>query len=214
LQVYGGYGYSKEFPAERAYRDARITRIYEGTNEINRLIIPTRLLKNAVIGYLFTCENAQRALGFTAVPSGPVLFSPERDLLARSKRLVAFALGRARAVYGDALMGEQEVLGHIADITIEVYSLESALLRTEKLVSTRGESASVTPIDITRVYASDAAHRMEHFAKQVVAALAVEGTGGDLFDGVRRLTRHSTFNTVAARRRIADAVIKAGRYYL
>lgn len=214
LQVYGGYGYSKDFPAERAYRDARITRIYEGTNEINRLIIPTRLLKNAVIGYLFTCENAQRALDFTAAPSGPVLFSPERDLLARSKRLVAFALGRARAVYGDALTSEQEVLGHIADITIEVYALESALLRTEKLVTTRGESASVTPIDITRVYANDAAHRMEHFAKQVVAALAVEGTGGDLFDLVRRLTGHTTFNTVAARRRIADAVIKAGRYYL
>jgi len=129
LQVYGGYGYSKEFPAERAYRDARITRIYEGTNEINRLIIPTRLLKNLAMAQLFTCDSAQRTLDYTTAPSAPdeTLFAAERNLLARAKRLVTFTLGRAKAVYGDALMSEQEVLGHIADITIEVYALESAL---------------------------------------------------------------------------------------
>ncbi|MGI9068238.1 MAG: acyl-CoA dehydrogenase family protein [Pyrinomonadaceae bacterium] len=216
LQVYGGYGYSKEFPAERAYRDARITRIYEGTNEINRLIIPTRLLKNSALGHLFTSENAPRALGYpnATLPSVETLFSAERDLLTRAKRLVIFTLGRAKAVYGDALAGEQEVLGHIADMTIEVYALESALLRTEKLATARSEPDSPTRSDITRVYASDAADRIEHSARQVVAALPVEAAGGDLFDGVRQLTRHTTFNTIAARRRIADVVIKAGRYHL
>jgi alkylation response protein AidB-like acyl-CoA dehydrogenase len=216
LQVYGGYGYSKEFPAERAYRDARITRIYEGTNEINRLIIPTRLLKNSAMAHLFTCENAQRALDYATAPLAPVetLFSAERDLLARAKRLVTFTLGRAKAVYGDALVSEQEVLGHIADITIEVYALESALLRTEKLVTARSEPDSATPIDITRVYASDAADRMEHSARQVMAALADAGDVGSLLDEVQQLTRHTTCNTVAARRRIADSVVKAGRYYL
>ena len=216
LQVYGGYGYSKEFPAERAYRDARITRIYEGTNEINRLIIPTRLLKSSAIGHLFNDDNVERALDDTTAPLTPVetFFSAERDLLARAKRLVTFALGRARAVYGDALVSEQEVLGHIADIAIEVYALESALLRTEKLVTSHHGPDSATPIDITCVYASDAADRMEHSAKQVVAALAVDAARTDLLDGVRRLTYHTTFNTVAARRRIADAVIKAGRYHL
>jgi alkylation response protein AidB-like acyl-CoA dehydrogenase len=216
LQVYGGYGYSKEFPAERAYRDARITRIYEGTNEINRLIIPTRLLKNSAIAHLFTCENAPRALDYTSAPLAPVetLFSAERDLLARAKRLVTFTLGRAKAVYGDALVSEQEVLGHIADITIEVYALESALLRTEKLVAARRGPDSATPIDITRVYASDAADRMEHSARQVMAALADAGDVGSLLDEVQQLTRHPTCNTVAARRRIADSVIKAGRYHL
>jgi alkylation response protein AidB-like acyl-CoA dehydrogenase len=215
LQVYGGYGYSKEFPAERAYRDARITRIYEGTNEINRLIIPTRLLKNSAMAHLFTCENAQRALDYTTAPLAPVetLFSAERDLLARAKRLVTFTLGRAKAVYGDALVSEQEVLGHIADITIEVYALESALLRTEKLVTARSEPDSATPIDITRVYASDAADRMEHSAKQVMATLADAGELLPL-DDVRQLTRHKTLNTIVARRRITDSVIKAGRYYL
>jgi alkylation response protein AidB-like acyl-CoA dehydrogenase len=219
LQVYGGYGYSKEFPAERAYRDARITRIYEGTNEINRLIIPTRLLKNPATARLFDGGAARRALdhddGDSAEPSAKPL-SAERDLLARAKRLVVFTLGHAKETHGDALAGEQEVLGHVADIVAEVYALESALLRTEKMVAARGEAASATPVDITRVYASDAADRMEHSAKQVAAALADgDGAASDsLLEGVRRLTRHATFNTVAARRRIADSVVRAGRYHL
>jgi len=216
LQVYGGYGYSQEFPAERAYRDARITRIYEGTNEINRLIIPTRLLRNAAMSHLWTAESVESALDYPVSPtvSGETLFSAERDLVARAKRLVAFTLGRAQSVYGDALASEQEVLSHIADIIIEVYALESALLRTEKLVAARGEHDCATPVDITRVHASDAADRMEHSARQVVAALADNVEAGSLFAGVRRLASHATFNTVAARRRIADSVIKAGRYYL
>jgi alkylation response protein AidB-like acyl-CoA dehydrogenase len=216
LQVYGGYGYSQEFPAERAYRDARITRIYEGTNEINRLIIPTRLLRNAAMSHLWTTDNVQRALDSPVSPavSGERPFSAERDLLARAKLLVAFTLGRARGVYGDGLTTEQEVLAHIADIIIEVYALESALLRTEKLLAARNEHDCVTPVDITRVYASDAADRMEHSARQVVAALSDGDEAESLFAGVRRLAAHTTFNTVAARRRIADSVIKAGRYYL
>lgn len=216
VQVYGGYGYSKEFPAERAYRDARITRIYEGTNEINRLIIPTRLLKNAATKHLFTRESAERALDDTADSLTPVetLLSAERDLLSRARRLAIFTLGRARAVYGDALASEQEVLGHVADIMTEVYALESALLRTEKLVAARGEANGATPLDMTRVYASDAADRMEHSAKQIVAALSEDAEAASLLDRVRALIRHPTFNAVAARRRIADSIIKAGRYYL
>ena len=217
LQVYGGYGYSKEFPAERAYRDARITRIYEGTNEINRLIIPTRLLKNAATAHLFKEEDAQSAPDHTAVApqtSIETLFSAERDLLARAKRLVAFSLSLAVAAYGDALASEQEILGHIADIIIEVYALESALLRTLKQLAARPAPDCAMPIDITRLYASDAGDRMEHSAKQVIAALEnVEDASAPL-DSVRRLTRHTTFNTVAARRRIADSIIKAGRYHL
>jgi alkylation response protein AidB-like acyl-CoA dehydrogenase len=216
LQVYGGYGYSKEFPAERAYRDARITRIYEGTNEINRLIIPTRLLKHAATAHLFTGESAQRALHDTNDSSTPVetLFHVERELLARAKRLVIFTLGQAKEVYGDAIAREQEVLGHVADIVTEVYALESAILRTEKLVAARTEANCATPVDITRVYASDAADRMEHSARQIVAALADEPEAANLLSSVRRLTRHATFNTVAARRRIAASIIEAGRYYL
>ncbi|HEX8774083.1 MAG TPA: acyl-CoA dehydrogenase family protein [Pyrinomonadaceae bacterium] len=217
LQVYGGYGYSKEFPAERAYRDARITRIYEGTNEINRLIVPTRLLKHEATAHLFTGESAERALNDASRSATPVetLFYAERGLLERAKRLVIFTLGRARELYGDALAREQEVLGHIADIVIEVYAFESALLRTEKLVAARGAANCATPVDITRVYCSDAADRMHHSARQVAAALAADDSAAaQLLEGVRRLTSHKTFNTVAARRRIAASIIEAGRYYL
>ena len=214
LQTYGGYGYSKEYPAERAYRDARITRIYEGTNEINRLIIPTRLLKHERAPDLFDAAAARRALAETdaqtRAPSSTPL-SSERDLLTRAKLLVRVTLGLAKETYGDALAEEQEVLGHVADLTAETYALESALLRTEKMVAARGEAA--VQLDIARVYASDAADRMEHAGKQVAAALAEGRDPAPLLEGVRRLTRHTPPNTVAARRRIADAVIRAGRYH-
>jgi butyryl-CoA dehydrogenase len=168
------------------------------------------------MSHLWAAENVQSTLDYPVTPTKSVetVFSAERELLARTKRLVALTLGRAQGMYGDALGSEQEVLGHIADIIIEVYAFESALLRTEKLIATRGEDDCATPVDITRVYASDAADRMEHSARQVVAALAEGGEAGSLFAAVRRLTSHVTFNTVAARRRIADSVIRAGRYYL
>jgi alkylation response protein AidB-like acyl-CoA dehydrogenase len=216
LQVYGGYGYSKEFPAERAYRDARITRIYEGTNEINRLIIPTRLLKNERLSHLFSNESPPRKP--TSEGGSPLvdrtLFSAERDLLTRSKQLLTNTLRRSRKVYGDMLVNEQEVLGHIADIVIDVYVLESAILRTEKLITARGQQASAVAVDITRVYTSDAADRMEHSAKQIMAALSESNDSSSLSEEVQQLTRHTTFNTIAARRRIADSVINAGRYHL
>ena len=217
LQTYGGYGYSKEYPAERAYRDARITRIYEGTNEINRLIIPTRLLKHEATRHLFDGNTARRALAEgdaqTATPSSSTL-AAERDLLSRAKRLVVFTLGLAKETYGDGLSEEQEVLGHVADITSETYALESTLLRTEKLIAARGEAAAAVQLDITRVYASDASDRMEHSARQIIAARSDGDNSAQLLEGVRRLTRHTPPNTVAARRRIADAVIRAGRYHL
>jgi alkylation response protein AidB-like acyl-CoA dehydrogenase len=217
LQTYGGYGYSKEYPAERAYRDARITRIYEGTNEINRLVIPTRLLKHEAARHLFEKGGARRALEAAGVPTATLSPAPlpaERDLLARAKRLVVSTLGLAKETYGDGLAEEQEVLGHVADITAETYALESALLRTEKIVAARGEAAAAAQLDIARVYASDAADRLEHSAKQVAAALSDGGDPAELLESVRRLTRHTPPNTVAARRRIADAVLRAGRYHL
>jgi alkylation response protein AidB-like acyl-CoA dehydrogenase len=217
LQTYGGYGYSKEYPAERAYRDARITRIYEGTNEINRLVIPTRLLKNESTRRLFDGDSARSAPeegdARTARPSSSPL-AAERHLLARAKRLVVLTLGLAKEAYGDALAEEQEVLGHVADVTAEVYALESALLRTEKLFASKGEAAAAVPLDVARVHAADAADRMRHSARQVVAALADGGDPRELLEGVRRLTSHTPPNTVAARRRIADAVVRAGRYHL
>jgi alkylation response protein AidB-like acyl-CoA dehydrogenase len=214
LQVYGGYGYSKEFPGERAYRDARITRIYEGTNEINRLIIPTRLLKNPATAELFTAERVRAALSDLPAPNSS-LGVPElvaaRQLLTSGKRLVIFTLGTARAVYGKGLPEEQEVLAHIADIVIDTYALESAILRTEKLLSTRREGDCQTTIDITNVFATDAADRLASHGRQVAAAMLSDAAADS---GALPPIPHLPFNAVAARRRIAASIINAGRYHL
>lgn len=210
LQIYGGYGYSKEYPAERAYRDARITRLYEGTNEINRLIIPTRLLKNSTTAHLFNGENAQNSPEKNQTISGTRTFSAERDFVSRAKQLFIFLLNHAKSIYANELSGEQEILGHIADIAIEIYAIESAILRTEKLSNKNTETKALIAADITSSYASDASDRISHSAKQVAAAIAVSG---DISEQVRELTEFKTFNTVAARRRIAGSIIEAGRYY-
>jgi alkylation response protein AidB-like acyl-CoA dehydrogenase len=204
VQVFGGNGYSREFPVERAYRDARITRIYEGTNEINRLIIPTRLLKQSA--GIFTASSRSSS----AQADGPL--ASERDLLACGKRLVVAALGQAAATYGDALKDEQEVLGHAADLVIEVYAVESALARTDKLLAGSAADRGSLASDIARVYASDAADRLAHSGKQIAAALSARGDGEPLAGLVREVATRPGIDTIAARRRIADAVIQAGRH--
>jgi alkylation response protein AidB-like acyl-CoA dehydrogenase len=212
VQVFGGNGYSREFPVERAYRDARITRIYEGTNEINRLIIPTRLLKRSAA--LFTRDSARQALaGSDEPPATRTPLAAEHALLASVKRVAVAALGFAADAYGEGLKDEQEIAGHTADIISEIYAIESSLARTEKLVARIGQDRGSVPVDIARVYAGDATDRIVHSAKPVVAALAARGVDEPGFgDLVGRLAARTGVDTVAARRRIADAVILAGRY--
>jgi acyl-CoA dehydrogenase-like protein len=201
VQVFGGNGYSREFPVERAYRDARITRIYEGTNEINRLIIPTRLLKQA--GTLFG----------THVPAGEGhAFMAEHDLLARIKRLAIASLGAAVQATGDDVKDEQEVLAHVANMIIESYAIESGLARAEKL-AVRAHPLAAVAADIARVYTADAGDRVAHAGKQILNAIAArsdrtEALTMDLAD----VARHPGIDTVAARRRVGDAAIAAGRY--
>jgi butyryl-CoA dehydrogenase len=203
LQVFGGYGYSQEFPAERAYRDARITRIYEGTNEINRLIITTRLLRNGprVDASVGNCGNETP-------------FTSERGLLTRGKCLVRKLLTCAQDRFGDSLPNEQELCGFIADMIIELYAVESGVLRTEKLLLNRDKESCAVPIDITHVYAIDAFDRFQHAAKQAANAIPDNSEYGALISDIRSLSDQAPFDAVAARRRIADAVIRSGRYYL
>lgn len=211
VQVFGGNGYSRDFPVERAYRDARITRIYEGTNEINRLIIPTRLLKQS--GGLFI--GASGRLLLTESDEGPPGRGPlaaEYPVRSSLKRLAIATLAHVSDAYGAHLKDEQEVLGHAADIISEVYAIESALARTEKLAP-RGHECSLIAAEIARVYVSDAADRCVHSAKQVVAALAARGVEEPgLADIVCRLAARPSVDSITGRRRIADAVIQAGRY--
>jgi len=220
IQVFGGNGYSREFPVERMYRDARITRIYEGTNEINRMIIPTRLMKQSPA--LFTAEAARQAMDAWSetmdagsrrtrptAAQGPL--AAERDLLSGAKRLAIALLGHAAAIYGDELKEAQEIQAEIADVIIEVYAIESGVARAEKLAD-RGDARASTARDAVVVYTSDAADRIASAAKQVVAALSARGADASLASGVHRLMANPPTDTIAARRRIADAVISQGKH--
>jgi alkylation response protein AidB-like acyl-CoA dehydrogenase len=201
VQVFGGNGYSREFPVERAYRDARITRIYEGTNEINRLIIPTRLFKS---GALFGAPVESGASG--------TAFAGEYELVGQVKRLGIAALAAAADAFGDSVREEQEILAHTANVIIEAYAIESGLARAEKLAAARSERAAVAS-DIARVYAGDAADRIAHAGKQIVNALGERTERrSSVVALLERVRAHGGVDTVAARRRIGDAVIAGGRY--
>ena len=202
LQVFGGNGYSREFPAERAYRDARITRIYEGTNEINRMIIATRLLKNLEkSGFPNADGKLQSSTALTA----------EYTLLAAAKRLARALLGDAAAAFGHTAKDEQELLAHVSNIVIDIYAIESGLARTEKIAA-RGSELAPVAVDSVRVFASDAADRIAHAAKQVARALAGAGRNSSTAELAATVAAHPGVDTVAARRRIADAVIRVGRH--
>ena len=215
VQVFGGNGYSREFPLERMYRDARITRIYEGTNEINRMLVPTRLLKQQP--QLFNADGARAALA--APPSvgshqsSVGRLAGEREYAGRLKRLSIALLGSAAAAYGDTLKDEQEVLAQIADVVIEAYATESAIARAEKMASS-GDGRAALAADIAAVYTNDASDRVAAASRQVVAALQTRTGDGALAAGVQKLVSYPGIDAIPARRRIANAVIDAGKYPL
>jgi len=204
VQVFGGNGYSREFPLERMYRDARITRIYEGTNEINRMLIPGRLLKQSPEA--FTADAARSALGGH---QGPTAGQP--SFVEGAKRLAVGLLGTASSAYGPEFKDAQEVQAQIADIIIEVYAIESGQARAERM-ATKGDSRASLASDAARVYEGDAADRIAAAAKQVVAALVARGADASLAPAVQQLTAYTPVDPIAARRRIADAVIAAGKH--
>ncbi len=210
VQVYGGYGYSKDYPAERAYRDARITRIYEGTNEINRMIIPTRLLKGSAKDRLPNLhEEISDILDRTITdPGGEGLIFVYRSL-KNVKEMAKLALAAIAENLGDKFSEEQEVVALAADIVIEAYTIESALLRTEKLIAAKGREQCLLAIDMTCTYASDAVDRVAVAASNLAAGL---NEPKKLREAFERLSIHRPVNTIAARRRIADAMIEANRY--
>jgi alkylation response protein AidB-like acyl-CoA dehydrogenase len=219
LQIYGGYGFVEEYPAERAYRDARINRIFEGTNEINRLIITGFLLKRAMSGQLALMPAIKKLMD--EVLSGPSMsedlegaLAEERKLVGQAKKLGLFAAGAATQKYMQAIQDQQEIMGAIADMTIETYAMESAVLRTQKIVETKGEAAAALPIAMTRVYLSQAIEKVESAARKVIAAVA----DGDMLRTqiaiLRRLAKHEPFNTIELRQQIAQKTIERGKYTL
>src|SRR5215813_4021814 len=210
VQVFGGYGYSKDYPAERAYRDARIARIYEGTNEINRIVIGSQLLRRAAAGELALFEEAANAtsLGLGAGETlnqtrANIAFSEELLLLQSAKAMTLASIGAAHRAYGDAARNEQEVIALISDMVMDVYAIESSLLRTQRLLNEKGIEATAVQADITRVFARDAAARVERAAR----AVASETEDAKCAEVIDELSHRSPMQSMAARRRIADAVV-------
>src|SRR5438045_3823908 len=219
VQVYGGYGFVEEYPAERAYRDSRVNRIFEGTNEINRLIITGFLLKRAMSGQLPLTPAIKKLMD--EVLAGPTLseelegpLADERKLVAQAKKLGLFAAGAATQKYMQAIQDQQEVMGAIADMVIETYAMESAVLRAEKIAERNGEEAASLPIAMTRVYLSQAMEKIEAAAKKVIAAVAEGDMLRTQLAILRRLAKHEPFNTVELSQQIAQKVIERGKYVL
>ncbi|OLD17078.1 MAG: acyl-CoA dehydrogenase [Acidobacteriales bacterium 13_1_40CM_3_55_5] len=219
VQIYGGYGFVEEYPAERAYRDARINRIFEGTNEINRLIITGFLLKRAMSGQLPLMPAIKKLMD--EVLAGPTLseelegpLADERKLVAQAKRLGLFAAGAATQKYMQAIQDQQEVMGAIAGMVIETYAMESAVLRAQKIAERNGEKAASLPIAMTRVYLSRAMEKIEAAAKKVIAAVAEGDMLRTQLAILRRLAKHEPFNVIELRQQIAQKVIERGKYTL
>src|ERR687889_512404 len=218
VQIFGGYGYSADYPAERAYRDSRINRIFEGTNEINRMLIPGMLMKKAMKGKLGLLQAAQGLMDEILSPSMPSLdgddevLAAELKLARNAKKVALMVLGTAAQKYMTALAEEQEVLLGVSDIIMDVYAMESAVLRAQKLAAAQGEEASALNLDMVRVFCNDAAARVEAQARDTLAAITEGDELRTLLAALKRFTKYTPTNTVAARRRIADAMIKANRY--
>ena len=219
VQIMGGYGYIKGNPVESAYRDSRINRIWEGTNEINRMLIVDMLMRAAMEGELpllevikkVTSELLNLRPGMTEEEG---VLEKERDMVVRAKKIALLAAGAATQKFRDKLRDEQEILALIADSIIEVFAMESTLLRTLKRINREGEERSRAPIAVTQVYINDAFPRVDMMAKQVFAVV-YEGeelrTG---LMGLKKLARYTPINTVALRREIANSAIPGARYHL
>jgi alkylation response protein AidB-like acyl-CoA dehydrogenase len=219
VQIFGGYGFHEEYPVCRAYRDSRINRIFEGTNEINRMLIIQMLMKRAMGGQLPLIPAAMKLAdeilagpSFEETPEG--VLAAESRVVANAKKMFLQAAGGAVQKFREKLADEQELIGALSNVVMEIYAMESCLLRAQKAAAAKGESASQTMIDAARVFISDAAERVEHEAKRAIAAIHE----GDMLTTqvavLKRFAKRAPVDTIALRRRVATAVQSQDRYPL
>ncbi len=220
VQIYGGYGYLADYPAERYYRDARIARIYEGTNEINRMLTPGMLLKRALKGDLPLIAAAKKLQDeLLEMPSfdedegdGPLV--EEKKLIDNAKKVAVLMLGLAAQKFGEKLQDEQGVLGHIADIMIEAYAMESAYLRSMKLHANRGEEGARNVVDMTRLYVHDAMGRIDLWTRELLAACSEGDELRTLLAAARRLVRYTPIDGLHLRLAIAERFVESEKYVI
>ncbi|TJY42832.1 acyl-CoA dehydrogenase [Cohnella pontilimi] len=215
VQIHGGYGFIQEYRIERIYRDSRINRIFEGTNEINRLLIPGALIKRAMKGELPLMQKAM-ALQSELMSLVPQLFEgtleQEAHMLSMAKKIFLMVGAQAVQKYQMKLEQEQEVLSHLADIMIGVFAMESALLRTRKLIDKAGEEKARNAIDMTVVYIHEEFARIENWAKEVLAHMEEGDMLRTQLSVLKKLTRKTPVDTIGLKRDIAARVIEAEKY--
>jgi alkylation response protein AidB-like acyl-CoA dehydrogenase len=216
VQIFGGYGFHEDYPVARAYRDSRINRIFEGTNEINRLLIIQMLIKRAMAGILplipaatKLAEEVLAGPSFEETPGGE--FAEEERTLAQAKKIFLLASGTALQKFRDQLAEQQEIVAALANIVMDVYAMESSLRRAQKASAARGEAASVMG-DAARAFIYDAMDRIEKEARTALAATADGDTLLTQLAVLRRFAKHSPLDTISLRRRVADAVLAQHRY--
>jgi alkylation response protein AidB-like acyl-CoA dehydrogenase len=216
VQIHGGNGFVKDYTAERYYRDARVNRIFEGTNEINRLLIPGMLVRRAVNGELALIAAAKRLQDEILTPSMPAAglseagaLDAELKAVAAFKKVVLMVLGTAMQTYGEKLADQQEVLSYTADIICETYASESAVLRAQAAVRDRDLHETAA-----RVFVNDSAQRLEAAARSALAGMSEGDTLRTLLAALRRVLKVTPINTIALRRQLADAAIQKGGYIL
>jgi len=219
VQIFGGYGFHEEYPVCRAYRDSRINRIFEGTNEINRMLIIQMLMKRAMGGQLPLIPAAMKLAdeilagpSFEEAPEG--VLADEARVVANSKKMFLQAAGGAVQKFREKLADEQELIGALSNVVMEIYAMESCLLRAQKAAAARGEAATQTMIDAARVFINDAAERVEHEAKRAIAAVHEGDMLTTQMAVLKRFGKRAPVDTIALRRHVAAAVQSQDRYPL
>jgi alkylation response protein AidB-like acyl-CoA dehydrogenase len=216
VQIHGGYGYMDEYEIERAYRDSRINRIFEGTNEINRLLVPGTFIRKALKGELPLLQKAQslqeELMMLIPEEPGDEPLAQEKYLVKNAKKIGLLALGLAVQKYGKALEQEQEILANIADIVSNAYAMESVVLRTEKAIGKHGLEKSRQKLLYTQIFCQEAFNEIETHARETLVATEQGDALRMLISALRKFTRHTPINVIAKKREAANQLIAAEHF--
>ncbi|RXJ01785.1 acyl-CoA dehydrogenase [Anaerobacillus alkaliphilus] len=216
VQIHGGNGFMAEYEIEAAYRNSRINRIFEGTNEINRMLVPATILRKAMKGELPFLEKAtslqEELMMMMPQEIGDEPLEQEKYLVSMAKKVFLMVAGTGAQKFGPALQKEQEILAKVAELANEVFAMESVVLRTEKAIDRNGVDANNQKLLMTRVYCQEAFNHIEATAKESLVAMEEGDTLRTMLSILRKLTRHTPTNVVALKREIAQKLIEAERY--